>query len=100
VEFVAGDVDCLHLLVGNFDPPGIEISIDLAADLKACIGCGGADQLHNHLMADQRLATPVHGDEGEQPVFDLVPLAGAGRQVRHGDLQTDLVGEALEFAFP
>jgi retron-type reverse transcriptase len=41
VQFVAGDVDCLHRLVRNFDPPGIEISVDLAAVLKACIGCGG-----------------------------------------------------------
>ena len=33
-------------------------------------------------------------------MLDLVPLAGAGRQVVNLDLDADLVGEALEFAFP
>jgi hypothetical protein len=43
---------------------------------------------------------PVHGDEGEQTVLDLVPLAGAWRQVSQCDLQAGLIGEALEFASP
>ena len=37
---------------------------------------------------------------GEQPVFDLVPLAGARRQVAHGDPQSGGGGEAGEFGFP
>jgi hypothetical protein len=43
------------------------------------------DQFDDDLMADQRLAAPISGDERKQAVLDLVPLAGAGRQVAHGD---------------
>jgi hypothetical protein len=37
--------------------------------------------LDNDLVADQRLATPFHGDEGEQSMLDPVPHAGAGWQM-------------------
>ena len=42
----------------------------------------------------------VHGDEGEQAMLDLVPFAGARRQVGHGYFQVGLIGEALQFALP
>ena len=64
------------LLIGNFDPFWVEISVDLAVDLEASIGRSGADQLHDHLMADQWIAAPVLGDEGEQATLVLVPLDG------------------------
>src|SRR5512135_3182125 len=51
-------------------------------------------------MADQRPTPPVHRDVREEPVLDLVPLARARREVADGDLQTRLVGEALQFHLP
>jgi hypothetical protein len=48
---------------------------------SALLSRGRADQLHDYLMADQRLASPVLRDESEQSMLDFVPLAGAGRQV-------------------
>jgi hypothetical protein len=57
--------DCLHLLIGDGDAFRVEIAVDLAADRKAGICRRGTDELDNDLMADQRLAAPVHGDEGE-----------------------------------
>jgi hypothetical protein len=51
-------------------------------------------------VADERFAAPVHGNEGEQAMFYLVPLAGAGRQMVHHNVQPGLVGEALQFPFP
>ena len=33
--------------------------------------------LHDDFVAGQGPAAPVHGDVGEQPVLDLVPLARA-----------------------
>jgi hypothetical protein len=33
-------------------------------------------------------------------VLDLVPLAGARRQVADRDVEAELVGQILEFAFP
>ena len=33
-------------------------------------------------------------------MFDFVPLAGAGRQVADHDVEAELVGQLLKFAFP
>ena len=85
MKFIAGDVDHLHLLVAHLDAFGISAGIEFAADLKAGFSCCGADKLDNDLMADQRLAAPVHGDEGEQAVLDFVPLCALPRC-------TDVVG--------
>jgi len=40
-------------------------------------------QLDDHLVTDQWATTPVHRDEREQAVLDLVPLARARREVAH-----------------
>ena len=71
-----------------------------AAHREAGVGRGGGDQLDDDLVADQRLAAPVLGDEGEQAVLDLVPFAGAGREVADGHGQAGLVGEALQLELP
>jgi hypothetical protein len=64
VEFVPRDVDRLDLSIGHLHPFRIEVAVELAA-FEAGLGSGGADQLHNHLVAHQRLAAPVQGNEGE-----------------------------------
>ena len=40
VKFVAADVDCLDLLVGDLEALWIEIAVDLATNLEACLGGG------------------------------------------------------------
>ena len=49
---------------------------------------------------DQQPASPVQGDLGELPVFDLVPFAGSRWEVADGDRQAGLGGEAGEFNLP
>src|SRR6185437_210407 len=100
VEIVTRDVDRLHLSFSDLEAFGVEVSIDLAAYFETCFGARRADELNDDLMTDQRLAPPVHGDEGEQAMLDLVPFAGARRQVGHGYFQVGLIGEALQFALP
>src|SRR3712207_8625800 len=39
-------------------------------------------------------------DEGEQPVLDLVPFAGAGREVADAERQARLVGQPLQLPRP
>jgi len=39
------------------------------------------DQAHNERVAQQGLVSPFLADEGEQAVFDLVPLARARREM-------------------
>src|SRR5882757_6968107 len=55
-------------------------------DLQASLGCGCGDELDDDLVADQGASLPVLADEGEEPVLDLVPLAGAGREMAGGDV--------------
>src|ERR1035437_10202606 len=80
VEFVAHDVHGSEFVVGYFDAGRVGHGIGLATDLETGSGGGCGDQLHDHLMADERLSPPVAGDEREEAMLDLVPLAGAGRQ--------------------
>ena len=58
------------------------------------------DQVDDDLVAGQGLAAPVRRDVGEQPVLDLVPLAGAGREVADGDRQPGLGGERGQLDLP
>ena len=99
MERVAFDVDGVHLGIGNLDALGITAGVDVASDGEASIG-GGADQLDDDLMADERLAAPVLRNVGEQAMLDPVPFAGAGRQVGHRHGEAGFIGEALQFAFP
>src|SRR3712207_4037316 len=39
-------------------------------------------------------------EEGEQPVLDLVPFAGAGREVADAERQARLVGQPLQLPLP
>jgi hypothetical protein len=85
---VALDIECCHVRVGHFDASGIEIFIELAADGQARGRCRGADEFDDGAVVCQRSAAPVSGDEREKAVLDLVPLAGAGRQMKDGDGQS------------
>ena len=66
----------------------------------ARLGGGRRDQLEDHLVNGEGASAPVHADLREEPVLDLVPFAGAGRQVADGDGQTSLQCEAPELVLP
>ena len=51
-------------------------------------------------MADQRLPSPVLGDEREEPVLNLVPLAGARRQMAYLNRKAQFLGQLLQFHLP
>lgn len=57
-------------------------------------------KLADDLVADQWLATPVLRDEGNEPMFDAVPLAGATRVMGDSNGNSGLVVEGLQFASP
>ena len=81
-------------------PLGVLPSIEFTAHGEAGFGRGRRDQLDNHPITDERRGTPILADTGEKPVLDFVPLAGAGGQVADRDLDAELVGQLLQFAFP
>ncbi len=70
VELGTGDVDGIHLVVGQSDTLRIGIGIQLAVDLQPGVGRGGADQINDDAVADQRLSPPVLTDEREQAMLD------------------------------
>ena len=63
-------------------------------------GGDGADGVDDDVVAGQRAAPPGQADLAEQPVLDLVPLAGAGREVADGDLQPGLLRQDGEPGLP
>jgi hypothetical protein len=79
---------------------GILAGVELAAHGEAGFGGGGRDQLDDDAIADEWFGAPVLADEGKEAVLDFVPLAGAGRQVADHDVDAELVGQLLQFAFP
>src|SRR3954453_23764418 len=89
-----------HLGIGHLDAFRVGAAVEAALDGEAGAGGGAGDQLDDHPVGQQRLAAPVLGDEGEQPMLDPVPLAGARPQVGHRDRQPGLVRAALQLALP
>ena len=100
VPFVAVQGKCRHLLVADRDAGRVGPGVQFGVDVQPGAGGGGADCGHDDLVAGQGPAAPVHGDVGEQPVLDLVPFGGAGREVARGDLQAGLQGQRRELMFP
>src|SRR5712692_8179802 len=78
------DVEGRDLLVRNFGAGRVGVGVESGDHPEASLGRGGCDQVHDDLMIHQRLPSPALTDEREQPMFDLVPLAGARRQVTDG----------------
>src|SRR5207245_2075888 len=60
----------------------------------------GADQIHDHRETHERLAPPVAADVREEPMLDLVPLTGPGREVTDGDRHARAGGQPLQFPLP
>ena len=59
-----------------------------------------SDEADDCFVGPERPAAPVDRDERKQSVLDLVPLAGARRQVADVDRDVDLVGDALKLLLP
>ena len=100
VEVMRRDSDGGELRIGDFDALGIFVLVEFGADLEAGIGGGCSNQLNDGSIAAQGLAPPVDGDEREETVLDLVPFAGARRQMTDRDRQADLIGQPLKLDLP
>src|SRR5579864_3866337 len=100
MEVVAIDLERGHLSIRDLQALRIRALVDLGSHLQPALGRGGRDQLDDHLVAYERTPPPVHPDMREEPMLDLVPLAGPGRQVADVKGQTCLVGEVLQRRLP
>ena len=86
MEVVGLEGNRLELLCAHSNSLWVLGGIEPTSDLQPAPGCGGRDQFHDHFVTREWLPSPVLGDEREEPVFDLVPLAGPGREVADRDL--------------
>ena len=100
MEIAAGDVDGGELIVGDGDACWVARLIKTTAYGEAGIGAGGGDEFDDDLVGEQGLASPVAGDEGEEPVLDPVPLGSTGRQMADDQREAGFVGEPLELGLP
>ena len=100
VELVSGDFEFGQLFVGDGDSGFVGLLIEGRANGEPGFCRGTGDQVDDGLVAGQRAAAPVFGDEAEQPMFDLVPLAGAGRKMTNLQSQSEFIRERLQRQLP
>ena len=99
VKVVTFQIDLSHLFIADGDAFGVGALVDFGSDAQP--GCRRrADETDDRGQTRQRFAAPVHGDVAEEPMFDLVPFAGAGRVVTHGDGEAGAVGKLLQLGLP
>jgi hypothetical protein len=59
-----------------------------------------ANERDHRLKGTERTTAPILIDVTEEAMLDLVPLAGAGREVRDVDPETQVVGQPLQLLLP
>ena len=90
----------IHLSIRLHHSGRILSLVKLGFDPKSCIGSRIAYQIDNGLKCPQWLASPILRNVAEHTMLDLVPFAGAGREVADVDAHTHLIGKLLQLVFP
>jgi hypothetical protein len=93
-------VECGELIIGNTSTGGVLIAIQLTSDKESRLGGRGSNEIYDHFMAQQRLASPVLCNGREQAVLDLVPFAGSRWKVTHRDFEPRFVRKLLQLDLP
>src|SRR6266480_8079816 len=93
-------LDVFDLLVADLDTGGAGVAVQHGGDGQPGPGGDRGDGGQDDVVAGQRAASPGQGDLGEQPVLDLVPLGGAGREMAAGDLQPGLLRQGGDTGLP
>jgi len=100
MKFVGLQVDPRHLGIAYFTPRWVAATVQSAGDFQT-LGCAGpGNEIDDRFVVPQGLSTPVRRDEGKQPVLDLVPFAGARREMTHRNAQSGLIGKGLQLQLP
>ena len=93
-------VDLGEIFVTHLSPFLIVARVELRMNFQTGLGGCGSDQIHHDFMRLQGLAPPVLGHVTKQPMFDLVPFAGARRKMAYFDCQAGFVAQLLQFDLP
>ncbi len=81
MKLIPSQMQLRHLLVRYFDTGWIGAGIKLGVHSQAFGRRRARDQTNDDCQARQWLTAPVLTDEAKQPVFNLIPFAGARRKV-------------------
>jgi len=100
MNFVTAELDLTELLVGHFDSGLIFVRVQDCLDFEPGARFGATNQVDASFIMDQRLSSPVQTDKREEPVLDLVPLAGSRRIVTDRDRYPHLIRHLLQVEFP
>src|SRR5713101_319283 len=88
VKIVSVDVKSLEFLIAHLDASRIGVGVLDGSDDQSFLGGGMRDELNDRFKRDQGFGTPVDGDVREEPMFDLIPFAGARRKMTDRDAQS------------
>ena len=100
MEWVAINFDVGHLRIRYDQSLWVICGVEFGLHCQATARFGVGNQVDNDFVAYQRTATPVHGDEREQTMFDLVPLARSWWKVVNPNVHSNFFGQSTEFEFP
>lgn len=89
-----------QLGVGHADTCGILASVEFGENPQSGLGGRVGDQLHDHVVADQRPAAPIAADVGELAMLDLVPLTRSERHVTYVDGHPQFDRQLLQSHLP
>ncbi len=87
------EIELIDIFFRYLDAGLILICIQNCLDLQSAMRSGTTDEVHHGFKVDQRLALLIQAAEGKQPVFDLVPLAGAERIMADRDRHPRFIAE-------
>ena len=100
MEVVPIDVDRLELPCWDLPAGRIFAAIYARLNDQSALRRRVSNEVHDSLERAQWPTAPVHRDERKQSVLNLVPLAGARREMADVNRHVELVGESLELDLP
>src|SRR5271157_3675806 len=89
-----------ELLFADLNPGLVSLGIESGLHRQSGLCRRVGDEVHDHLVTGQRSAPPVLGDEAEEAMLDLVPLARSGWEVTDTKDQARVVRQALQRHLP
>ena len=100
VKLVPFQIHSLDFLIRHLATGRVFATVKTAGHLETFGGRCARDQIDDRLIIAKRLTAPIRGDEREQPVFNLVPFAGAWREVTDGNRKARFIRQFLQLYLP
>src|SRR5437879_5848293 len=89
-----------HFRVGDDAARRVPSVVQFRFDTQARCRSRMANERDDRLEGVERTTTPILGDVTEEPMLDLVPLAGARWEMRDVNPEAQVVGQSLQFLLP